>query len=114
MHSLCNDDVISVYVCPELIAEFKRIAASEKIRKYTTEERTKQTLKLIENSCITIFVKNTAVSPNLRDAKDLYLLSLAETVVADYILTGDNDLLALQAHHQTKIITYNDFIQLTS
>lgn len=27
----------------------------------------------------------------VRDAKDLYLLSLAETVKANYILTGDKD-----------------------
>jgi predicted nucleic acid-binding protein len=37
------------------------------------------------------------------------LLSLADTVQADYIVTGDKDLLVLQVHNQTKIVTYNDF-----
>ena len=46
------------------------------------------------------------------NAKDLYLLSLAETVHADYILTGDKDLLVLRAHLQTRILTYSEFSSL--
>jgi putative PIN family toxin of toxin-antitoxin system len=111
IYSLCNDNNISVYVCTELKAEFVRIAASEKIRKYTTEERIKKTLILMKNSCVNVVVKISAVSPELRDADDLYLLSLADTVKADYILTGDKDLLTLETHNHTKIVTYNDFIQ---
>jgi len=46
----------------------------------------------------------------IRDANDMYLLSLAETVQADFILTGDKDLLTLQSYRQTKIVTYSMFI----
>lgn len=52
------------------------------------------------------------VDTNIRDAKDLYLLSLAETVHADYILTGDKDLLVLEAHLLTRILTYSEFSSL--
>jgi putative PIN family toxin of toxin-antitoxin system len=109
MRELCNNARITAYFCEELVAEFLRIANSKKIRKYATDERIKETVSLIRTSCVNIFIKNTAVSPQLRDAKDLYLLSLADTVRADYILTGDNDLLVLKFHNYTKIVTYNEF-----
>jgi predicted nucleic acid-binding protein len=46
----------------------------------------------------------------VRDAKDLYLLSLADTVYADCIITGDKDLLSLHCHNQTQIMTYSGFV----
>ena len=49
---------------------------------------------------------------SIRDVKDLYLLSFAETIQADYILTGDKDLLVLESHQQTRIITYSEFSDL--
>jgi putative PIN family toxin of toxin-antitoxin system len=109
MRALCNSATITVYFCEELVAEFLRIANSEKIRKYTTDERIKETVNLIKTSGVNIFIKDTAISPQLRDAKDLYLLSLADAVQADYILTGDKDLLVLMFHNYTKIVTYNEF-----
>jgi predicted nucleic acid-binding protein len=66
----------------------------------------------MESSCIEVSIINKTVSSRLRDADDMYLLALADTVNADYILTGDKDLLTLQFHNQTKIVTYNQFIQL--
>ncbi|MDR0798502.1 MAG: putative toxin-antitoxin system toxin component, PIN family [Dysgonamonadaceae bacterium] len=106
---LCNNESISVYICDELKAEFLRIASREKIRKYTTEERITHTLELMEASCVLNSITNKTISPYLRDAKDLYLLALADTVKADYILTGDKDLLILHSHHKTKIVTYKEF-----
>jgi predicted nucleic acid-binding protein len=41
----------------------------------------------------------------------LYLLLLAETINADFILTGDKDLLSLQSHNQTKTVTHKEFLK---
>jgi hypothetical protein len=112
MHALCNSDVVDVYMCDELKEEFMRIAFQGKILKYTTDERITQTLRLMEASCISSFIGNAVVSSGLRDADDLYLLAFAETIEADFILTGDKDLLSLQFHRQTKIVTYKEFEQL--
>ena len=112
MRALCNSDTISVYICEELITEFIRIASHEKIRKYAPEERAKETVNLMKLSCIEVAIRNAVVSLHLRDINDLYLLALADIVKANYILTGDKDLLTLQSHNQTKIVTYNEFIQL--
>ena len=44
-----------------------------------------------------------------RDAKDAYLLDMAKAIPADYIVTGDKDLLVLGKYNQTTILSYNDF-----
>jgi len=114
IRTLCNSEFIDVYICNELKEEFKRIASQEKIRKYANKERVVQTLELMEVSCILSFIKDIVVTSALRDVDDLYLLALADTIKADYILTGDKDLLTLQSHNQTKIVTYNEFVLLVS
>jgi len=112
LHRLCNSEVIDVFICNELIEEFIRIASLKKIRKYATDERLIQTLDLMKASCILSLVEKSVRSSGLRDVNDLYLLALAETIKADYILTGDKDLLSLQFHYQTKIVTYKEFEEL--
>ena len=49
---------------------------------------------------------------NIRDPKDLYLLSLADSINADYLVSGDTDLLDLEQHHQTKMIKLSEFKSL--
>ena len=109
LHRLCCSDIVDVYICDELLEEFMRISSRNKIRKYATGERVVQTLELIKASCIPVSAGKCVVSSGLRDVNDLYLLALAETIPADFILTGDKDLLSLQIHRQTKIVTYNEF-----
>ncbi|MGV2387456.1 MAG UNVERIFIED_CONTAM: putative toxin-antitoxin system toxin component, PIN family [Microcystis novacekii LVE1205-3] len=45
-----------------------------------------------------------------RDAKDNYLLALAKDSQADFLITGDQDLLILQQFEITKIVTYQQFL----
>ncbi len=44
-----------------------------------------------------------------RDKKDNFLLSLAVDSNANYLITGDNDLLVLKEIGKTKIISINEF-----
>ena len=46
----------------------------------------------------------------VRDEKDDYILSLALTCDADYILTGDEDLLVLEKLSKIKILTIREFM----
>ena len=48
-----------------------------------------------------------------RDPKDTFLLALAKDGKADYLLTGDKDLLILTKFGKTKIKTITDFIDET-
>ncbi len=45
-----------------------------------------------------------------RNAKDNYLLALAKDSQADFLITGDQDLLILQQFGITKIVTYQQFL----
>ena len=44
-----------------------------------------------------------------RDPKDNFLLALAKDGDADYLITGDDDLLVLKEFEETKIVTLTDF-----
>ncbi|WP_083596607.1 putative toxin-antitoxin system toxin component, PIN family [Cnuella takakiae] len=51
------------------------------------------------------FVDVTSEVDACRDPKDNFLLSLAQDGKATHLLTGDKDLLELQKHGRTKILT---------
>jgi len=108
LSSLLTNSHISVFVCAELLKEIEDTSSKPRIRKYVGDKDVIDTFKLIEKYCNYAVINKTADSP-VRDRKDLYLLSLADTVQADYILSGDKDLLELQSHNRTKIVTYNEF-----
>ena len=82
-----------------------------KIRKYITDDDVRNMFELMELFCHHVPIVKKATS-SVRDPKDLYLLSLADTVSADFILTGDKDLLTLQSHNKTKIITYKEYMAI--
>jgi len=111
MRFLFSNPDIKIYVCKEMLDEFSDVSSRLKIRKYITEDDVQETYKLIEQYCCYIPIYKKAIS-SIRDKKDLYLLSLAETISADFILTGDKDLLSLQSHHKIQIVTYKEFIAM--
>jgi predicted nucleic acid-binding protein len=67
------------------------------------------TLKLLDRFNRGFVVEDVYV-PELRDPKDLYLLSLAKAADANFLLTGDKDLLVLEWYNLTEIISYSEFI----
>jgi putative PIN family toxin of toxin-antitoxin system len=113
LKSLLTNPHLTFYVCDKLLEEIQHISSKQKIRKYVGDNDVKDTFVLIGRFCEFAVIRQEAVSP-VRDIADLYLLSLADTVQADYIITGDKDLLTLQTHNQTKIVTYNDFAKVVS
>ncbi|MFN2262353.1 MAG: putative toxin-antitoxin system toxin component, PIN family, partial [Psychroflexus sp.] len=46
-----------------------------------------------------------------RDEKDNFLLNLSIDSKADYLITGDNDLLVLDKIEQTQIMNFREFIK---
>lgn len=99
---------IEVYYCFELEQEFLDVANRVKIKKYVDEKKVREAHRIMVNSCRKI-QNIESVDSSIRDPKDLYLLSLAETVKADVIVTGDADLLVLKQHKQTKMMTFAEF-----
>ncbi|WP_281163572.1 putative toxin-antitoxin system toxin component, PIN family [Psychroflexus tropicus] len=46
-----------------------------------------------------------------RDPKDNFLLNLLVDSKADYLITGDDDLLVLDKMERTQIMTFTEFIK---
>ena len=102
------DTRFDIYVCAELLSEIINVARRDKIRKRVSENELQQLLKIIDAFCIKTTISQIAESI-IRDPKDVYLLSLAETIDANYIVSGDKDLTELNQHLKTRIVKLADF-----
>ena len=102
------DTRFDIYMCEELLVEIVNVARRDKIKKRVSEAELQQLLKIIDAFCEKTTIEHIAESI-IRDPKDLYLLSLAETIDADYLVSGDKDLTDLNQHLRTRIIKLVDF-----
>ena len=102
------DTRFDIYVCEELLSEIINVARRDKLRKRVSEKELQQLLKIIDAFCIKTTISQIAESI-IRDPKDVYLLSLAETIDANYIVSGDKDLTELNQHLKTRIVKLADF-----
>jgi uncharacterized protein len=93
----------------ELMEEFVTVANRSKFRKYFQKADIVKLLELFEVYGKIIRVKSTVAI--CRDKKDNFLLSLAKDSHADFLVTGDEDLLALRQFESTLIITIADFLK---
>jgi uncharacterized protein len=101
---------IDVIISDTLLLELTTKIKQSKFRKYFVEATGLEFAAALEERAANI--KVTATVTVCRDAKDNYLLALARDAKADYIITGDEDLLILQQFESTKIVTLKDFIEV--
>ena len=109
VRKILTDMRFDVYVCSRLIKEIRDVAGREKIRKYLGPTDLDDLLAIINAFCQFVTIETEIDSSSVRDPKDLYLLALADTISADYIVSGDADLTDLNKHNQTRIIKLADF-----
>ncbi|MES2278484.1 MAG: putative toxin-antitoxin system toxin component, PIN family [Bacteroidota bacterium] len=94
----------------ELLAELLEVIARPKIKKYFSKTATDQLLNLFDDYADFVTVKSKI--SQCRDPKDDFLLSLALDSKADYLITGDHDLLVIQQFHKTKIVSIAKFLEV--
>ena len=94
----------------ELSSEINNVTQRPKFRKYFS----KSDVKLIHEIHNTIGEKIEIISNvNIcRDIKDNFLLSLCRDGNADFLITGDPDLLILKSFENTLIINYRKFYEM--
>jgi uncharacterized protein len=105
---LIQDRKIKLLFSNELLEEFLTVAKRPKFTKYFTNEDLKEILRLFDYYGKLIKVK-TKISES-RDKKDNFLLSLAVDGKADFLITGDSDLLILKKIKKTKIVSWSNFL----
>ena len=91
----------------ELIDEIKVSIEKPKLKKHFSLVSLSDMLESIEEFSELIHVKSKVTV--CRDSKDNFLLSLAKDGKANYILTGDKDLLVLRKFGKTQIVTLSDY-----
>ena len=79
-----------------------------KLQKYFSAEKVKELLDLLAIIGVSIEIRSEVSL--CRDAKDNFLLALAKDSQANFLITGDADLLTLGSFAGTKIMTYHNFL----
>ena len=95
--------------CVQQLDEIRKVIAREKFDKLISSETRYYFFEMIYDVCLFTDITVEAES-NIRDPKDLYLLSMAESVPVDFIVSGDKDLTDLGSHAGIPILKYSDFL----
>jgi len=103
---LYNSNTVLIFSA-ELIAELIEVTDRPKLSKFFTADELKLVFEIIEYHAI--FIPVISYVNLCRDSKDNFLLSLAKDSKADYLITGDKDLLVLKTFEETKILTISEF-----
>lgn len=95
----------------ELLDEFLEVTKKPKFRKFFSDKEITMLLEGIEEHAD--FIEVESIVDVCRDKKDNFLLSLCLDAKADYLITGDEDLLTLKKFNKTSIVKIADFLKIT-
>lgn len=109
LDTVLTDPNITLLFSEELLNEFLEVSQRPKFRKYFSFEELQYLLIGIEEKAV--FINVSAVVDLCRDPKDNFLLALAKDARANYLVTGDKDLLILERYGRTKIVSVSQLIQ---
>ena len=90
--------------------ELTEVLLREKFDPYVSKEGRIAFLKELSSKAEWYATK--AIATECRDKNDNKFLDLARTCAADYLITGDNDLLVLSVYEKTPILTLADFAEI--
>jgi putative PIN family toxin of toxin-antitoxin system len=96
----------SLISCPLIMKELRRIL-SKKFR--LSQEELALAMEPISEAISQVIEHNLNITDVCRDADDDNIIACAVAARADYLVTGDSDLLEIKSYNDTKIITPRDF-----
>lgn len=102
-----SDGDITIITTDQLIEEIKEVTSRERLKKYFPQESVLELLELLET-----IAEKVEISPKHfinRDAKDNFLLDLIDFSKANYLVTGDKDLLLHNPFKSAIILTPANF-----
>jgi putative PIN family toxin of toxin-antitoxin system len=96
-----------LFICEEIIQETALVLSRPKFN--VSNEYITRYIRSIEE--LAYHIALTGIVQNIcRDSDDDKILECALLANADYIITGDSDLLILEEFRGTKIVTANDYL----
>ena len=102
-----SDGRITIVITDQLLTEIQIVTAREKLAKYFPKESVEELIELLKTTAVHVSIKPTHHIS--RDPKDNFLLNLIDFSKAEYLITGDKDLLVLNPFKTAQIITPSDF-----
>lgn len=106
---LLEEKRITLIFSDELLKEFIDVIQRPKLKKYFSRQDIQQLLNTFDQFGKLVQVNSTVAI--CRDEKDNFLLNLALDGKADFLITGDKDLLVIGKIKKTVILTYRDFVE---
>jgi putative PIN family toxin of toxin-antitoxin system len=102
--------IFTLVACDALIAEFRDVAG----RPFFRVRLRASVAELLAAGLrdFSLYCRDLPSSPIAPDPKDSYLLAMAEAGQADFLVTGDKELLSLRRHKSTRIITPAAMIEI--
>lgn len=102
-----SDGSITIIITEQLLTEIKVVTSRDKLKKYFPKESVKELINLLEVIAERVEIKPTHFIS--RDSKDNFLLDLIDFSKADYLVTGDKDLLIHNPFKTAQILMPSDF-----
>lgn len=96
----------SLISCPFIMKELRRIL-SKKFR--LSQEELALAMEPISEAVSQVIEHNLKITDICRDSDDDDIIACAMAAKADYLVTGDFDLLEIKSYKEVKIITPRDF-----
>ena len=112
LNKILAEERVIVVFSRESWEEFFSVVKRPKFKKYFDKDKVSTLVSLLSH--ISEFVKVASSVTICRDEKDNFLLELSKDSKANYIITGDLDLLILAKFGKTQIITFNQFLKIVN
>src|SRR6185503_1707897 len=108
---LTNENIIILY-SNEILEEYQKVITREKFKKFIRIEQVTRFMDLVISKIENVAIKTD--TKGSRDPDDNFLLSLSIDSNADYLVTGNMDLLVLKNIGLTQILTLSSFLKIIS
>lgn len=98
---------ITIVTTDQLLQEIREVTSRDRLKKYFAEESVTELLELLD-----VIAEKVEIKPTYfinRDPKDNFLLDLIDFSKADYLVTGDKDLLVHNPFKSAAILTPANF-----
>ena len=102
-----SDRKLTIVITEQLLTELRVVTGREKLKKYFPENSVKELIELLETIGDKVEIK--PVHFINRDPKDNFLLDLIDFSQADFLVTGDKDLLELDPFKTARILSPTEF-----
>ena len=107
LKDLIVNEKVKIITTDQLINEIRLVTSRDKLKKYFNPDKVSDLISLLDILADKIKIKKT--EKICRDPKDDFLLALSKESSANYLITGDKDLLDIKIYGRTKIVTAKQF-----